>query len=467
MENDSYLSDLTPFIGPISYVGRNLTRLLYDLQSLSIRCKGRIILSSRTGQPPKVQVTRVLVEQMLEVYSQLRGYNFSVTLASLLNELTSILSMSTSRSEVTLSGSVLNMIITVNGDIAVSIGKVWNAVPPLRLLNGSGGNGDVTIIGDDNILIRMLRKLPGETRVELTKLAQMSGQLAGIRTVRQKDVTTLLADQLFSRSSGSVDLSRIFAQMNKQTVVLSQFKTDYLMTPLSRYHDLGRPLFIKVDLLSTKADGNSVLTVPSITGEVLFSLMSTSDTELSFTITRRDTSTQLKLPPYAHIQRFGDKLTFPTGKGGAIITATADLRKSTKSGQQSIIEMGIDGTLGKPENTEVSRWFYQMITPILPYLPGIIQMLVSSQPFTAVTRIISPEVNTYFSEIQTSFYEDLLLTGTTPADKQRRILVAYTLILLIPEYLLNPVVTLGANNETPPFMSMYGSLVGHFRQAYE
>ncbi|ABB17212.1 hypothetical protein [Operophtera brumata reovirus] len=467
MENDSYLSDLTPFVGPVSYVGRNLTRILYDLQALSSKCRGKVLLSSKTGQPPRVQVTRILVEQMFTVYTQLRGYNFSVTLTSLLNELSTALAMSVGRSELTLNSNVLYMITNVNSDIAISIGKVWNGVPPLRLLNGSGSNADVTIIGDDNILTRMLRKLPGEARVELTKLAQVSGQLAGVRVVRQKDVTTLLADQLFSRSSGSIDLARIFVQMNKQATVLSQFKTDFLMTPLSRFHDLGRPLFIEIDLVLTKADSNSILSAPSISGEVLFTIRSTADVELSFSILRGETSTIIKLQPYSHVQRFGEKVTFPTGKGGILVTATGDLRNSVRSGQRSLIEMGIEGTLGQTTNTELSRWFYQIVTPILPYLPGIVSMLTTSQPFNSVTRVISPEVSLYFQNLKPSFYEDLLTTGTTPADKQRRVLVAYTLILLIPEYLLNPVITLNNVNETPPFMSMYGALVGHFRQIYE
>lgn len=467
MENDAYLCDLQPIVSPVSYVGRNLTRILDDLHRLSGQCKGKILVTSTSGQPARVQVQRSLVEQMYDVYGQLRGFNFSVSLVSLLNEFASTLAMSTAKQELTLNAATLNMIISVNNDIALAIGRVWSSVPPLRLLNASGCNADVTIVGGDGILTRMIRKLPGEARVELVRLAQVSGQFAGLRTVRQKEILTLFSDQLFSRGSSSVDLSRIFTQMSKQTNVLTEFKTDYLMTPLSRYHDLGRPVFIKVTLTATKSGGNTILTAPQIDGELLFTFINTSDVEQTITIEGKGTSSTLKIHGYAEERRFGLKVTIPTGGAGLIVRSTADLRTSTLPGQRSLIELGIDGELGKVENAELSRWFYQLMNPILPYLPGITSMLTQSQLFQTVGRAISPDVSKFLLTLKSSFYENLLSTVSTPEGRRERILTAYVLILLVPEYLLNPVITLRGTNETPPFMSSYGSLVDHFRQVYE
>lgn len=456
-------NDFGTRISNVGLVGKTEVTILDNLYRVAQLLHGRILTSSTILGGFRVYITRQQLVDLISAYTSILPYQLSPELDPLIASLRALLTPNTIDVEVGIDSRIILQAISVHNVISIKLKEIWEGVVGLRFISASGSNKDVTIDGKQQILDQMIAKFTDGELKTLSSSFERAGQLAGIKSVRQVEMRDMIADLLFSRKDSYVTLHQLFHTMKKQRHVLREFRTDILFCPVDRYRELDSGFNLRVLVKVDKQDDKIILK-PKGFDYAEFVIRNTGLDNIDILIAGSIGSGAQTILPLQSVHLSGTSISFAAAAITTLdIVLWSDIRSYIGSGP-SIVSLATDGKLKSSE--DMTNVFFQVIRPILQYLPSFTTRIHHSEILKTVISKFPAAIVTLFDNLQPgSIYGGWLLEDV--GAKMERIAYIYMLVFMLPEFLLDATFTFSDTNGTPPYVHEYAQYMQGLKTLFD
>lgn len=463
---DRNFNDFGSRISRIGFAGKVEVTILDNLYKASQLLQGRILSGPNIPGGFRLYISRGDLRELVAAYSSLTPYKLSPDLEPLVQTLQSLLQRVSTDVEIGLDNRVILQLINVNNVIALGLSSIWEGVIGLRMISNSGFNKDVTIDGKQQILDANLARIRESEMQFLQPIFEKAGQLAGIRAPRQVEMRDMISDLLFSRRESYATLNELFYTTRKQRNTIREFRTDILFCPVSRYRELesGKNIQPLIHITKPTTDADSSIKIePNGFDEVEFTMTNIGLDPISLSIAGSIDSGAYTLLPSQTIRASGTSFTLQKADYSNLkYQIWADIRDFQLSGD-SIVSLALGGKL--KDNDDLSHLFYQIIAPVMPYLPAFVKRIKTSEILNTLFSTMAPFVVNVLKTLQPGhLYSGWFLTDNNSSGD--RMFYIYMLTIMLPEMLLDPTFTFSKPAGTPPYIQEYSQFAENLRKLY-